>query len=62
MAKDYLSDNKIEFIEKDVAADEKARAEMTEKSNQMGVPVITVDDEVVVGFDKEKLAKLLDIK
>ena len=62
MAKDYLGDNKIDYIEKDVAADEKARDEMVEKSNQMGVPVIAVGDETVVGFDKEKLAQLLDIK
>ena len=60
-AKDYLKDNKIDFTEKDVAADEAARDEMIEKSNQMGVPVIDVDGEIVTGFDKEKLAKLLDL-
>jgi len=62
MAKDYLSDNKVEYEEKDVSVDEKAREEMTEKSGQMGVPVIDVEGEMVMGFDKEKLAKLLDLE
>ncbi|MFH2105192.1 MAG: glutaredoxin domain-containing protein [Parcubacteria group bacterium] len=61
MAKDYLKDNKVSFTEKDVAADEAARNEMVEKSDQMGVPVIDVDGEIVTGFDKEKLAKLLNL-
>jgi len=62
MVKDYLSDNNVEYEEKDVSVDEKARDEMTEKSGQMGVPVIDVDGEMVMGFDKEKLAKLLDLE
>lgn len=62
MAKDYLEDNKVEFEEKDVSTDETARDEMVEKSSQMSVPVIDVAGEMVIGFDKEKLAKLLDIK
>ena len=61
MVKDYFEDNEIKFTEKDVATDEAARNEMVEKSNQMGVPVVDVEGEIVVGFDKEKLAKLLGL-
>jgi len=46
----------------DVSKDEKAREEMIEKSGQMGVPVIDIDGNIVVGFDKEKIVKLLGIK
>lgn len=45
-----------------MAEDAKAREEMINKSGQMGVPVIDVDGEIVVGFDKAKLIKLLKIK
>ncbi|PIN80479.1 NrdH-redoxin [Candidatus Woesearchaeota archaeon CG10_big_fil_rev_8_21_14_0_10_30_7] len=58
-AKDWLKEHKIKFEDLNVAEDEKARDEMIEKSEQMSVPVILVDDEVVVGFDREKLSKLL---
>ena len=59
MAKDWMKENNIEFTDVDVATDEKAAQEMTEKSGQMGVPVILVGDEVLVGFDKPKLEALL---
>jgi glutaredoxin len=45
-----------------VAADLEKRQEMIQKSGQMGVPVIFVGDELVVGFDKEKLSELLGVK
>ncbi len=59
MAKEWMKENNIEFSDVDVSTDEKAAAEMTEKSGQMGVPVIAVGDEVIVGFDKPKLEELL---
>lgn len=61
MAKEFFAENNIEFNEYDVAADAEKRTEMIEKSGQMGVPVITVDEELIVGFDKEKLASLLGL-
>ena len=61
-AKEFLKEHKIKFEEFDVAEDENARAEMIDISGQMGVPVIDVDGEIVIGFDKEKLKKLLKIK
>jgi len=61
MAKEFFGKNSIAFEEYDVAADEEKRAEMIEKSGQMGVPVIFVDDEIVVGFDKPRLTELLGL-
>lgn len=59
--KEFLKDNKIEFEDVDVASDDKAREEMIEKSGQMGVPVIDINGEFIVGFEKEKISKLLGI-
>jgi len=60
--KDFLREHKIEFEDVDVSTDPKAAEEMIRKSGQMGVPVTEIDGEIVVGFDKEKLEKLLNIK
>lgn len=62
MTKAFFKQNNLSYEEKDVAADAGARDEMINKSHQMGVPVIDVDGEIVVGFDKEKLTKLTQIK
>ena len=58
-AKDYFNDNGVEFTEYDVAADQDKRQEMIEITGQMGVPVIRIGDDVVVGFDEAKVAELL---
>lgn len=60
--KEFLREHKVAFEEIDVSKDEKAAKEMIEKSGQMGVPVIEIDGNIVVGFDKEKITKLLGIK
>lgn len=63
LAKNFFTANNISFTDYDVGTDTVKRAEMVEKSGQMGVPVIIIDDkEVVVGFEEKNLAKLLDIK
>ncbi len=59
--KAYLKEHGIEFEDIDVAQDEKAREEMIEKSGQMGVPVVDINDEIVVGFDRETIKTLLKI-
>lgn len=59
--KEFLKEHNIEFEDIDVSEDEKARDEMVEKSGQMGVPVVEIDGEIVVGFDKEKIKQLLKI-
>lgn len=60
--KEFLKEHNVEFEEINVASDKKAAKEMIEKSGQMGVPVIEIDGQIVVGFDKEKISELLKIK
>jgi glutaredoxin-like YruB-family protein len=60
--KEFLKQKGIKFKEVDVAKDEKAQKEMIEKSGQMGVPVVEIDGEIVVGFDKEKICQILGIQ
>jgi len=59
--KGYFKKNKIEFQEIDVSKDEKDLQEMIKKSGQMGVPVVEIDGEIITGFDKEKIDKLLNL-
>jgi glutaredoxin-like YruB-family protein len=61
MTKEYLTEHGIAFTEHDVAADAAKREEMIEISEQMGVPVTTIGDNVVIGFDKDMIASLLGI-
>ncbi len=60
--KEFLKDKGFEFEDIDVALDEKGREEMVKKSGQMGVPVVDIDGEIIIGFDKVKICKLLDIR
>ena len=62
MAKDYFNANSVKYESFDVASNIEKRREMMEKSGQLGVPVIIIDDQVVVGFDRPRLAELLEIK
>jgi len=56
--KEFLSQNKIEYTERNIAADETALTEL-EKLGYMTTPVTVIDGEVVVGFDRAKLDDLL---
>lgn len=58
-AKDYLKQKNIAFQNIDVSTDKPGLDQMVEISGQMGVPVIVVDAEVIVGFDRERLEELL---
>lgn len=60
--KQFLKEHNIEFEEIDISNDKKAREEVIKKTGQMEVPVIEIDREIVVGFDKDKIIKLLKIK
>lgn len=62
MAKDYFHENNVAFTEYNVAEDMDKRKEMVEKSGQMGVPVIIIDNTLTVGFNKPKIMELLGIK
>ncbi|MCH7828323.1 glutaredoxin family protein [Patescibacteria group bacterium] len=61
-AKEFFKENNVEYEEKNVAEDEQARDAMVEKSGQLGVPVIDVKGNIVVGFDEKKLSELLGVK
>ncbi len=61
MAKEFFAEHKIPFTEHDVARDLEKRREMIEKSSQMGVPVIVIGDEIIVGFDENRLRELLAV-
>jgi glutaredoxin-like YruB-family protein len=60
-AKEYLSANNVTFESIDVSQDQQAGQQMVEKSGQMGVPVLDIEGEIIVGFDKEKIKKALGI-
>jgi glutaredoxin 3 len=51
----------VAFTAKNVAEDAAARDELLARTGRMAVPVITVDDEVIVGFDRGRLKRLLGI-
>lgn len=61
MAKDFFKEKNIAFTDYNVAEDTTKRAEMIEKSGQMGVPVIFVGEEMVIGFNKPVIVKLLGL-
>lgn len=59
---EFFKEKGIEFEEIDVSKDEKAKEEMIKKSGKLEVPILEIDGEIVVGFDKEKIVRLLNIK
>ncbi|MBP9669143.1 MAG: glutaredoxin family protein [Candidatus Pacebacteria bacterium] len=61
MAKEFFTENKVAYTEYDVAADMEKRNEMIEKSGQMGVPVILIGSDLVVGFDEDTLRQKLGL-
>ena len=58
-AKAYLSDKGISYTDNNVAQDKDKAKEMISLSGQMGVPVITIDDEIIVGFNQTLIEKIL---
>jgi glutaredoxin-like YruB-family protein len=61
-AKDFFKENDVEYTEFDVASDADKREEMIEITGQMGVPVIRIGDDVVIGFDEDKVKELLKME
>ena len=59
--KAYLKEHEVVFTDIDVMNDQEKASEMIQKSGQMGVPVIDVDGEIVIGFDQKKIAELLGL-
>jgi glutaredoxin-like YruB-family protein len=60
-AKEFFKENNIAYTEFDVAADADKRTEMIDITGQMGVPVIQIGEDVVIGFDEAKVKELLKI-
>jgi len=62
MAKEFFAAHNIPFTNYNVGTDMAKRKEMMEKSGQLGVPVIIIDDnDMIIGFDKNKLSDLLGV-
>lgn len=61
MAKEWFKANNINFTDYDVSIDEGKRNEMMQRTGQMGVPVIDIDGEIIIGFDKARIAKMLGL-
>jgi glutaredoxin-like YruB-family protein len=59
--KAFLDEKGFDYDDLNVAEDEKAREEMVQRSGQMGVPVVEIDGQIIVGFDKERISQLLEI-
>ena len=62
MAKEFLNEHKIPFQNVDVSEDSKAAEEMIKKSGQMGVPVLEIGKEIMVGYDLARIKKALKLK
>jgi glutaredoxin-like YruB-family protein len=60
--KQFFKEHDIAFEEIDVSQDQKLQDEIIEKTGQIGVPIVEINGELIVGFDKEKISNLLGIK
>jgi len=61
MAKDFFKEHNINYTEIDVGVDREKAEEIIKKSGQMGVPVIEINGEIIIGFDKKRISELLSI-
>jgi len=59
--KQFLRENNITFEDMDVSTNQTAAEEMISKSGQMGVPVLDIEGEIIVGFDKERIKTALGL-
>ncbi|MDP3734770.1 MAG: glutaredoxin family protein [Nanoarchaeota archaeon] len=60
--KEFLKSKKIKYTEKNVSSNLKAQQEMIKKSGQMGVPVVEIGKEVIIGYDPKAIEKALKKK
>ncbi len=61
LAKDYFTAHNVAFTSYDVGVDAAKRQEMVDMTGQLGVPVIKIGNDVIIGFDKAKIAELLHV-
>ena len=62
LAKDWLNEKKISFVDYDISQDADKRAEMIDITGQLGVPVIKIADDIIIGFDQDKMKELLGVE
>lgn len=62
IAKRYFREKSIRFTSVDVSRDQRAAADMQRRTGQTGVPVIMIKNKTIVGFDKPKINRMLNIK
>ena len=60
-AKQFLKENNIDFQNIDISGDQQAADELMQKSGQMGVPVLDIEGEIIVGFDRERIKSALGL-
>ncbi len=60
--KDYLKSKNFDYKDYDVSTDKTKLDEMIQKSDQMGVPVVEIDENIIIGFDKNEIDKILGIE
>jgi len=60
--KEFLKEHNVAFEEIDISQDSKSRDFIIEKTGKMEVPVIDIEGEVIAGFDRQKIVKLLKIE
>ena len=60
-AKQFLEDNNIEFENIDISTNPEKAQEMVKKTGQMGVPVLDIEGELIIGFDKDKITQVLGL-
>ena len=61
MAKSYLSEKNVSYVEYDVSRDQTKAHEMSSKSGQMGVPVLDINGTIIIGFDKPRIDTALGL-
>ena len=61
MAKEFLKEKNVQFEDVDVSSNQAAAQEMISKSGQMGVPILDINGQIVVGFDKARIKQLLGL-
>ena len=62
MAKDWFTEKGVNFVDHDVSVDAEKRRQIMEITGQMGVPVIIIGEDVIIGFNQSKLEEILNIK
>ncbi len=61
-AKDYLRQHNVRFTDVDVSKDQSAARDLVRRTGQQGVPVVMINNKPIIGFDKNKINRMLDIR